>query len=388
MTELVKGFRDYTGEEAEKRAKVKQIIENTFKLYGFEPAETPIIEDRSFVQGDNATDESVSDVYKLEDKGKRKLALRYELTFPLKRLMKNKKLPYKRYQIGPVFRDEPVSASRFRQFIQCDIDTISSTTKDEAEILKTISDLLNKLNIKFTININNRKLINEILDQLNVTGNRNQIIREIDKLDKVPESEVRQNLKKFKAEKVLEVFKNPKSYFEKYSSFNEIKELEKYCKDYNVKVNFQPSLARGLSYYNGTIFEVKTIKIKETIVGGGSYMFNGIQCCGYGAGLDRLASLAKIPLEKKQVLIISLDKDKQVIQLANNLRQLNIPCSISYNKPGKALEYANSYKVPFVIFLGDKEIKSKKIKIKNMKTGIQNNISKTQLKKYFKNIKD
>jgi len=102
--ETVKGFRDI---EAGKRIAIKNIIGEIFKLYNFEPVETPIIEYEKFVKGDNSNDEAISDIFKLSDKGKRKLALRYEVTFPLKRLMKNKKLPYKRSQIGEVFRDKP-----------------------------------------------------------------------------------------------------------------------------------------------------------------------------------------------------------------------------------------------------------------------------------------
>src|SRR3989304_1057792 len=117
--EPVKGFRDFSGKEAEKRAEIRKIIVETFEKYGFEPAETPIIESEEFVRGENKQDEAVSDIFKLQDKGKRNLALRYEFTFQLKRLMRNKKLPYKRYQIGPVFRDEPISGNRMRQFISC-----------------------------------------------------------------------------------------------------------------------------------------------------------------------------------------------------------------------------------------------------------------------------
>src|SRR3989338_3906797 len=119
--DLVKGFQDFTGEEARKRAQIKRIIEDTFQLYGFEPAETPIIEQEEFVKGNNVDDEAVSDVFKLKDRGKRNLALRYEFTFQLKRLAQNKKLPYKRYQLGSVFRDEPVKPGRLRQFTQCDV---------------------------------------------------------------------------------------------------------------------------------------------------------------------------------------------------------------------------------------------------------------------------
>jgi len=145
--EPVKGFCDYTGKEAEKREEIRKIIVGTFEKYGFEPAETPIIEYEKFVRENNENDEVISDIYNLKDKGGRDLALRYEFTFQLKRIAQNKKLPYRRYQIGKVFRDEPVSSNRFRQITQCDIDIIGSTTKDEAEILAITNKILND---KFT----------------------------------------------------------------------------------------------------------------------------------------------------------------------------------------------------------------------------------------------
>lgn len=366
--ETVKGFQDFFGEEAQKRGEIKKILAETFEKYGFQPAESPLIEYEEFVKGpDSQTgDEAISDIFKLQDKGKRKLALRYEFTFQLKRLMQNMKLPFKRYQIGPVFRDEPVSANRFRQFTQCDADTIGSAIKDDAEILAMTKEALGKLGIKLTIYFNNRKLLNEILDKFE---DKNQIMREIDKLDKLSEKEIRENLKKYKAEKVLDIFKKPKKYFEKYKSYFEVKELEKYLKIYGVKAEFSPSLARGLSYYNGTVFEVKTPQTKETIAAGGAYEFNKTQCVGISFGLERLSSLAKIKYEKEKYLIISLNRDKESIKLAEKLRGKNFNASIFYGKPSKALDYANSYKFSKVIFVGGKEIKSKKFKIKDMKTG-------------------
>ena len=380
-TDLVKGFKDI--EDASKRSAIKNIIENTFKLYDFQATETPIIEYEDFVKGENPDDEAISDIFKLQDKGKRKLALRYEFTFQLKRLAKNKKLPYKRYQIGPVFRDEPITGNRLRQFTQCDMDIIGSEVKDEAEILKILSEILNKLKIKFTININNRKLLNEILEKEKISRTT-QVIKEIDKLDKLSEKQIKQNLKKYNAEKLISIFKKPEKYFEKYKAYDEIKKLKKACSLSNVKIKFQPSLARGLSYYNRTIFEIKTSEIKETIAAGGSYLINNTQSTGISLGLDRLELLAKLETDAKKVLIISMGQDKKAIQLADKIRSLNIPTSIYYNKPGKALGYANSLNISLVIFLGDKEVKSKKIKIKNMNTGKEKLISETQIEKFLK----
>src|SRR3989338_4688817 len=182
--ETIKGFQDFTGEEALKREKIRKILIENFRLYGFEPAETPTIEYEEFMKKGNENDEAVSDIFRLKDRGKRELALRYELTFQLKRISKNKKLPYKRYQIGEVFRDEPVTSNRFREFTQCDIDVIGSSAKEEAEVLSLTSKALKELGIKAEILVNNRKLLNSIIKSLNI-GNVEFVIREIDKIDKL-----------------------------------------------------------------------------------------------------------------------------------------------------------------------------------------------------------
>ena len=377
ISDTVKGFRDYTGQEAMKRARIRTIVEETFNNYGFEPAETPVIEYEEFVKSGNENDESVSDTFKLQDRGKRKLALRYELTFPLKRVMQNKKLPYRRYQIGPVFRDEPTTGNRFRQFISCDADIIGSTEKDEAEIIKLASEILEKLNVKYKIYFNNRRLLNEILDEQGIKD-KERVIKEIDKLDKLPEKEVKENLKKYKAEKLLTIFKEKESYFKKYKAYSEIEGLKEYCKIFNVEVNFQPSLARGLSYYSGTVFEIKS-SIKETILGGGSYVFNGIQCCGFGVGIERLGAVSDIKIANNKILIVSIEQDKKAIQLAEKIRKSGTPCLIMYGKPGKALDYANSYKIPYAIFLGKNEAEQGKFKLRDMKTGKEKLISEKEL---------
>ena len=373
--ETIKGFKDYTGEEASKRTVIRKIIEETFQSYGFEPAETPVIEYEEFVRGadtESENDEAVSDIFKLKDRGNRNLALRYELTFPLKRIMQNKKLPYKRYQIGPVFRDEPTQSDRrVRQFIALDADIIGSSIKDDAEILALINSILKKLEIKSTIYINNRKLMNELLDQYGVEDkSKPWAIRLIDKLDKSPASEIKKELKPLKAEKIIDILTNEKeSFFKQFKSYSEISELKKYCTLYGIKVKFQPSLARGLSYYNGTVFEVKTDKLKESIFGGGSFNFNGIQSVGFGTSLERISSLYQQKSEKENYVLISIGEDKVTISLAEKLRKQGIPTSIFYGKISKALEFANSYNYTKVIFIGKEEVKKKKFKVKDMTTG-------------------
>jgi histidyl-tRNA synthetase len=382
MTDTAKGFQDFTGEEALKREKIREILIKNFKRYGFEPAETPIIEYEEFVKGDNEFDEAVSDIFKLKDRGERNLALRYEFTFQLKRLANNKKLPYKRYQIGEVFRDEPTSSNRFRQFTQCDIDTIGSSVKDEAEILTLISKIYKELGIKSRIKVNNRKLLNSVIKSLGIE-NTEFVLREIDKLDKQGEDFVKLSLAKFidkdKIIKLFKILRKNLNFFKKFEGYKELKELIELCKIYKIKIDFQPTLARGLSYYNGNVFEIKTEGVKETIAGGGSYSINNIQSTGISFSLERVSQLSKINLNEKKILIISIGQDKKAVNLAEKIRKQSLSCSIFYGQPSKALDYANSLNIPYVIFLGKDEVKKKKIKLKDMKTGKEKLISEKEL---------
>jgi histidyl-tRNA synthetase len=374
--ETVKGFKDYQGEEAQKRAEIQKIIVETFEKYGFEPAETPVIEYREFVQGDNVNDEAVSDIFKLEDRGKRKLALRYEFTFQLKRLMKNQKLPYKRYQIGPVFRDEPVKPNRFRQFIQCDADIIGSTVKEEAEVLAVVKNVLEKLNLEAEIYINNRKLLNEILEKENIEKlDWEKIIREIDKLDKLDEDEVYNNLRGYGAQNLIEMFNKPEKFFEKYSSYQEIKQLKEFCSYYDIQLIFKPSLARGLSYYNGSVFEIKAEGIKDSIGGGGSYMFNNVQSTGFAFGLDRLSIVSKKDFQSKNLMVLSISQDKEAIKIAESLREKGITCIFISDKIKKSMDYANSKKIRYVLFVGEEEVKTGKLTLKDMINGKEKKLS-------------
>lgn len=382
-TNSAKGFTDFLGEDASKRKKIKQIIESVFGLYGFEVAETPIIEPREFVKGDNEKDDAVRDIFKLEDRGGRKLALRYEFTFQLKRISKNQKLPYKRYQIGYNFRDEPLRKGRTRQFVQCDADIIGASVKDEAEGLAIFKRVFKELGMKVKIYINNRKLINEILVEEDIKErDREQVIRELDKLDKLSKKEVADNLKKLGAERLVEVFTRNEKEFEKYSFYSEIKELKRYCKIYGVEVEFRPFLARGFSYYNGSVFEVWSDKLGVSLCGGGSYMFNGIQCTGISFGLEPLFLLSEVEGDKIGTQVISLGEDETAIRICENLRESGKNVVLIMDKTiGKALDYANSKGISKVIFVGSEEVKKKKFKVKDMKTGKEKLLGEKELLK-------
>jgi len=380
-TDTIKGFQDFLGEDAKKREKMIDIIRNQFKLFGFEPAETPIIESEEFVRGKNENDDAVRDIFKLQDRGERKLALRFEFTFQLQRIAKNQKLPYKRYQISYNFRDEPIKAGRLRQFIQCDADIIGSSIKEEAECLALAKKVFEELKIPSTIYFNNRKLINEVLEAEKIAEkDREQIIRELDKLDKLSKEEVKKNLKELKAERLVDVFMSGENSFKKYSYYKEIIKLKELCKSYGTEIEFRPFLARGLSYYNGSVFEVWSKEMNVSLSGGGSYMANGIQATGISFGLEPLFLLSKIDNENEDILVLSMNQDEKAIEITQKLREKNISVVLLTDKaPSKALDFANSKKIQRVIIIGEEEVKARKYTLKNMKTGKEEKLSEKEL---------
>jgi len=366
--ETVKGFTDKIGKDAEKAALIREVAKQTFSKFNFQEVETPIIEYEKFVKsGASEGDDAISEIFKLTDKGDRRLALRYEFTFQLKRIAKNKKLPFKRYQIGPVFRDEPIKKNRFRQFTQCDVDIVGAKIKDEAELLSTTNEILKSLKINSTIYVNNRKLLNEILEEQKVKS-KTLAIRILDKLDKLPEKVVYEQLKIIGAEKLLDIVKQPESYFKKYPSYSEIEDLKKYCKFYGIKIKFAPTLARGLSYYTGNVYEIKS-DIKETICGGGTYTVDGNTASGISFSIERLIAVSNIIINIDRVLVVSINEDAKAIEIAKQLRSQGNNASVFFGKLNKSFEYAETYGMKKIIFVGEKECETSRFKIKNIKTG-------------------
>jgi histidyl-tRNA synthetase len=380
--ETVKGFKDKIGREADKAALIREIAKQTFEKYNYNYVETPIIEYEEFVKsGSDEGDEAISEVFKLKDRGDRNLALRYEFTFQLKRIAKNQKLPFKRFQIGEVFRDEPVKGNRVREFTQCDIDVVGARVKDQAELLSAVKDILDALKIKSIIYVNNRKLLNEILDEQKIKK-KTEAIRELDKLDKLSLKEVKENLKKIGADNLLNIVSQPEEFFKKYESYFEIEELKKYCKYYGFEIKFLPTLARGLSYYTGNVFEIKS-DIKETICGGGTYMIEDNVASGISFSIERFMAVSNILIDIEKILVVSLDEDKKAIEISKNLRKQGKNVSVFFGKPSKALDYANSYGIKKVLFVGKKEVEQKKFKIKDMKSGKEILITIEKIKKGF-----
>ncbi|MFH0808075.1 MAG: HisS family protein [archaeon] len=371
---MVKGFNEFVGVEAAKRAAIRKIILRNFELYGFEPTESPTIEFEEFV-GKDANADTISEIFRLSDRGERKLALRYESTFQLKRLAKNQKLPFKRFTFAQVFRDEPTGSARFREFSQCDCDVVGSGLKDEAEVLSLVSRILKDLGIESVVYINNRKLLNEILVDLKIEErNREQAIRELDKLDKLPKNQVADSLKKIGAEKLLTVIDG--GDFSKYKFYGEVVELIRLCKMFGVEVEFDPTLARGLAYYNGTVFEVKSKDLKGTICGGGAYLVEKIQAVGFAFGLERLCALSNIEGEVAEVLVLSLGEDEAAIDLVLKLRGEGVRTMLLMDKAiGKGLEYADGKGIGKVVFVGSDEVKASKFKVRDMGSGKEEMVS-------------
>ena len=396
--ETVKGFQDFLPPESLKRRKIREVIEKYFKLYGFLPVETPTIEfDELMRQNDllEKEDQAISDRYKLKDKGGRNLALRYEFTFQLARIFKqnpNIKLPFKRYQIGRCFRDEPTSSNRFREFTQCDADIIGSTDIEaDAECLALFNDILKELKIKSEIQVNNRKLINAIIDSIKIQ-NKIAVMRELDKLERIGEDTIKGNLRKFaNANQILTLFRlleKQLDFFIKnlFDGAEEIKKLQSLGKFYGFNFKFNPFLVRGLAYYTGNIFEIKIQGKKESIAAGGrydkivgKYLGKEIPAVGISFGLERLTSLADIKIDKTKAIIISLNEDEEAIKLTQKIRKNKISCITMFGKPSSALEYANSQQIPYAIFIGEEEIRAKKLKLKNMKSGDEKLLSEKQL---------
>ncbi len=401
----VKGFQDVLPPASLKRAKVKEIIEKWFQRYGFVPWETPIVEYDELMRPDSlpseGVDEAVSERFRLQDRGGRNLGLRYEFTFQLSRILKenpNMKMPVKRYQIGEVFRDEPISARRFRQFTQCDVDIIGDgSINSDAEVVACFADILKELKVDYEIAVNNRKLLEAIIKSVEIQNTKN-VMRELDKIDKLGLDEVKVNLKKYAETTqiitLLKLLEKDLGFFKEngFEGVDELLELMEVCKAYGLKIKFNSGLIRGLGYYTGNVFEIRVKGSKDSIAGGGrydksvgKYLGKDIPAVGISFGLERVTELANVnPDEFPKVLILSIEQDLAAIKLASKLRKEGISSGIEFRKVGKGMDYANAMKIPFVVFLGESEVENKKYKIKNMETGKEELLTESGLIKKLK----
>ena len=264
-------------------------------------------------------------------------------------------------------------------------------TPDKIMVLSRFNYILKELKVSAEIKINNKKLLSSIIDNVKIEEKLN-VIRELDKLDKLGEDTVKSNLRKYAdPNQILTLFKlleKDLSFFEKnlFEGAKDVKELRDTLKEYGFKTKFSPFLARGLSYYTGNIFEVRVQGKKDSIGGGGrydklvgKYLGRNIPAVGISFGLERLTSISKVSVENTNVVLISLNQDKETIKLAQKLRKEGVSCSIFFGKPSNALDFANSYKISYAIFIGQEEVKLKKFKLKNMDSGNEKLFSEKQI---------
>jgi histidyl-tRNA synthetase len=405
----VKGTQDYLPEAEMIRRKIRRTLEDTFIQYGCKPLETPILNYTSLLASKYAGGaEILEEMYTLSDRGERDLSLRYDLTIPFAKVAAMNpaiKLPFKRYEIGKVFRDGPIKAGRFREFTQCDVDVVGVKSQAaEAEMMVMALNIFKKLKLDVTIQYNNRNLLAGMLKKFGTPEDkRNEVILVLDKLEKkgieaVIEELNEKGISEETIEKIKTFIKEAKDltfYLEEENEeikkgLTELKELQEFLEILGVerKCEFNPFLARGLDIYTGTIYEVflENKEIKSSIGSGGRYdniigglLENGktFSTVGISFGLDVIYSAFEVTGITNEAesdidyYVIPVNTLKESFQVAQKLRDEGHTVELEMNnkKLGKALDRANKEKVKYVVIVGEEEVDSNQIKVRNMKTG-------------------
>lgn len=425
----VKGGYDFLPREQIIRNYINNTLKETFAEYGYLPIETPILCYYDILAGKyDENNDILKEIYKLKDQGNRSLGLRYDLTVPFAKfiaLNKNElKLPFKRYEINKVFRDGPVKVGRDREFTQCDVDVVGLTGQlIEAELLSLYIKAFTKLNININIKYNSRNLMRGLIKSCNIKEKLiSKVITIIDKIDKLSKEEfitelTNLNISLNQANQILDIFNYSLEDLNKIYKNNKIEEitiglqelnqLEEYLSKLNITsyCTFQPSLARGQDYYTGNVFEVyeSTGKLNCAIGGGGRYdqMItdfindgNTYPAVGISFGLTSIFELLKdnqtltntSPID---IYIIPMNTEIESLKLANNLRDLNykVDFDMTSKKMKKSLDYCNKENIPYVIILGEDEIKNNSFKLKDMNNKTEYLIKFTELNKIKEIIK-
>ena len=420
--QTARGVSDVAPEEKIVQNKVVDTIRGVFELYGFLPLETPIIERYETLAakyGAGSGSDVLKETFKLQDQGKRNLGLRFELTTSLARYIAmnpNLKMPFKRYEMGPVFRDGPIKAGRVRQFWQCDIDTIGTNSMlAEAEILAVVQEVFSRLGLDIVIKINNRKLLSGILEQAGIKKKEEAIIS-IDKLEKIGVKGVSTELeeKGFTKKQIQEVFSLIKEGVklnelkklvkneEALEGIAELEELFSYLKEMKVKVDFSVTLARGLAYYTGTVYEVfaKKSQVTSSLAAGGRWNNmigkfmggnNEIPAVGVAFGLVPIMEVLKekdnfLQKTNTKVYVVPINTVKESLQIVQELREKGVAADFSLGKKGvsKNLQYANALGIPYIIIIGEDELKQKKVLLRDMNSGTEQLLSVEQVVKKLK----
>lgn len=410
----VKGGYDFLPQEQKIRNYINNILKETFEEYGYNSIETPILCYYDILS-DKYDEENdiLKEIYKVSDQGERQLGLRYDLTVPFAKFIainKNKiQLPFKRYEIAKVFRDGPVKVGRDREFTQCDVDVVGlSGQLIEAELLALYKNAFDKLNIDITIKYNSRNLMTGLILDCEVSEELiSEVTTIIDKINKITPEEFRDNLKrigltdsqitnlntnlKLSLKELNEKFTTPNNQYLK-TGLEELNNLNTYLAQLGLSETcvFDSSLARGQNYYTGNVFEVydKKLRVTGSIGGGGRYdqmITNFIDdgeaypAVGISFGLSSIYEILKNAEESLEesiidLYIIPIGTEIEALKLANNLRNLkyNVELEMQGRKLKKCLDYANREKIPYVIILGEDELTSKKVTVKNMLDSTKN----------------
>ncbi|MFL2999231.1 MAG: histidine--tRNA ligase [Cytophagales bacterium] len=427
---LPKGTRDFGPVEMKKREYLFEIFKDTFSLYGFNALETPSMENINVLNGKYGEEgdklifrildsgDFIKDIDNIESKDSNNLrkeiskkGLRYDLTVPFARYVSMNRdkitLPFKRYQIQNVWRADRPQKGRFREFYQCDVDYIGTKSiVCEAEIIDLVYSIFEKLKIQdFSVKLNNRKVLFGIVETLSLQDNFDKICIIIDKIDKIGKDKFVEELKyidlsKSQIEKLNSVLffdgsnddkiKFLKNFLSKSSTglegINEIENLTKLSKEFIFDIN----LARGLSYYTSSIFEViLDQKNIGSLCGGGRYDdlteifgYKDISGIGISFGIERIYEIMKernlFPdsISKKDTVLVCSMSEKYLddsLRISSILRNNNISTDLYPDNPKlkKQLQYANNNDIPYVIIIGEDEVTSKLFTLKDMETGSQ-----------------
>ncbi|MBR4178737.1 MAG: histidine--tRNA ligase [Bacilli bacterium] len=427
------GFMELYPNEQVEFDRIKSIIIDTYKSYGFYPLDTPVIE-YSEVLLAKAGGETEKQIYRF-NKGDNDLSLRFDLTVPLAKYVARRYnelvFPFKRYQVGKVFRGERPQKGRFREFYQCDIDIIGDevlSLKYDSEIINVIYDIFKKINIgDFVVRLNNRKILNGFFGRLGISDKASDVLRIIDKMEKISEKEVREELTKIGLSEIqmfeifnlmnrrlnnpdmtesLDYLKNeyPKTKEENILLNEGIEELEEVLKDLKARgiprKNYRVDLtiARGLDYYTGTVYETNLVDYPSigSICSGGRYenlaeyyTDKKLPGVGISIGLTRLfyqlieSGIIKVnDTSSSDIIILPMCDNYEYVYEVNNILKEKYNVNICYLDKGfkQKLNYARKMNNKYAIIIGEDEINKNVVTLKDMSDGSQREIKKEELK--------
>ena len=434
---IPKGTRDFTPEEMANRNYIFNTIKDVFRLYGFQQIETPAMENLSTLMGKygeegdkllfkilNSGDYLSSiDEQELSQRNSHLLTnrisekgLRYDLTVPFARFVVQNRdkitFPFKRYQIQPVWRADRPQKGRYREFYQCDVDVVGSDSLlNELELIQIVDEVYRRLKLNVCLKINNRKILSGIAEIIDAADKIIDITVAIDKMDKVGLDKVNEEIASkgistFAIEKLQPILLLKGSNSEKLTELKQIlkdsevgmkgvEELETIfglCAQMNVQtqIELDLTLARGLNYYTGAIFEVKALDVSiGSITGGGRYdnltgVFGmpGVSGVGISFGADRIYDVLnqlnlypETSIEQTRVLFVCFGDKELVYSLPwlRALREKGVNAEV-YPEPAKMkkqMSYADDKKIPYVAIVGESEMTEQKVMLKDMKTGQQ-----------------